>query len=398
MTIAFVPVAFGYGTTVRCLAIARELRRRGHETVFLAGPSVRPMIRRHGYPVRLIPDVSIQPKPGEPTSRQLFAQESAPGFLARQLAAIERSLNETRADLVVYSNSMTAALAASHLDLPSISVFSPSILEVSAPSHLAPMLGTWLRFLLLRARTPLTRPVPSAFLGDRSFIPSVPPLIRWPALVPPGLARHRSEVEPCGALLTRPPAALPPRGVLLQELGVDGSPFVYATVGGAVFSVDVVREVAQGIRGAGCRGLVSGGRILSEDVSRRLSDERVQVVSFVPDDLRAIAAADVLIWHGGHQTMMEAVACGTPAVGLPFQLDQFANVASLVEFGAALSLSARDLRADRVTTDLRRVLDEPSFRDRMTVLRQVNAGYGGAGTVADAAEELLGERGKARIA
>lgn len=389
MTVALIPVAFGYGTTIRCLAIARELERRGHRSVFLAGSPVHPLICRYGFPVRSIPDVSIRPDPHEPPVRQLFAQESAAGFLARQLDAIVRALLAIRADLVIYSDSLTAALAASHLGLPSISIVAPSILAISAPTLLLPMLRTWLQFLLLRARTVQTRPVPCAFVGDRTFIPSIPPLIRWPALIPPGLARARGSLEPCGALLTQRPDDLLPRGALLEELEIDQAPFVYATVGGAILRADLLAAIAEGIRRTGSRGIVSGGRLVSPAIATQLSDRQVRVVPYLPNDLRAIKAADALIWHGGHQTMMEAVACGTPAIGIPVQLDQFANVDALARFGAALALSPKALRANEVACAVEQVLGNPRFRARVAILREINQSYRGATAVADAAELLL---------
>ena len=389
-TIAFVTVAFGYGTTVRCLAVADVLRRRGHRCTFLASETVRPMIDRYDFPVCPIPDVEIHPHRHERPAHQLFRQWSSPNFLDRQLSAVVRALHEMRAEVVVYSNSMTAELAAGILGLRSVSIFQPSILGIPTLSLGWPMVATWLRWVMLRARSNLSKPVVSAFVGDRSFIPSIPPLIHWPWLAPPGLARHREELEPVGALLTQDPDHLPPRGVLRQELGVEGTPFVYGTVGGAIFNLDLIRSVAGGMRQAGCFGLVSGGAIVTAELSQRLSDDRVKVVHFVPDDLRAIKAADVLIWHGGDETMMEAVACGTPAIGLPDQLDQFANVAGVVDFGAGLELSPTRLRASQLAAAIRQVLHEPRFHARMETLRELNAGYGGAPAVADATESLIG--------
>lgn len=388
MIVAFVPVAFGYGTTVRSLAVADQLRQRGHACVFLASESIRSMIDRYGFPIHPIPDVVIHAHESERPSHQLFRQWSAPGFLARQLTATVQALQATGAEVVVFSNSMTGALAAATLGLRSVSLFQPSILGIPSLALAPRVIETWLRFVLLRARSDLARPVPSAFLGDRSFIPSIPPLIHWPWPLPPGLALHRDEVEPVGGLLTQRPEDLPPRGVLLQELGIQGAPFVYGTVGGAIFSLDLVRAVADAIRRAGCSGLVSGGSIVTSDVSRQLSDDRVRVVHFVPDDFRAIKAADLLIWHGGHETMMEAVACGTPAIGLPYQLDQFANVDGIVHAGAGRKLSPEGLEPGPLAGAIHQVIQNRRYAERMETLRRVNDGYGGAPAVADAVEAL----------
>ncbi|MGH2458813.1 MAG: glycosyltransferase [Chloroflexota bacterium] len=390
MTVAFVPVSFGYGTTMRCLAVAAELRRRGSRSVFLAGESVRPMICRHGFVVRSIPDVRIHGNGHTLPARQLFDQEDAPGFLACQLGCLIDDLRAIDARVVVYSHSLTAPLAASILDLPSVSIFNPSILGVPSLAFLVPMLHAWLRFVLLRRRSRLGYPVESAFLGTRSFIPGIPPLVNWPTLLPPGLWARRDQGQPVGALLPRSPADLPPGAVLTRELGIGERSFVYATVGGAIFNLDLVRSVADGIRRANCAGLVSGGSVVTDEVSRRLSDDRVRVVRFVPDDLRAIKAARALIWHGGHQTMMETVACGTPAIGLPYQLDQFSNVDGIVREGAGARLDPHGLEADDLAGAIDLVVGESRFRRAMERLQRIDDGYRGVAAVADAVQTLEG--------
>lgn len=390
MTVAYIPVSFGFGTTVRCLAVAEELRRRGVAGTFLAGAAVQEMIRRHGFEARTIPDIRIRPERPEWPARQLFAQEDAPGFLRRQRDSLTWHLREIGAELVVYSNSLSAAYAAARLGLPSISIFSPSILGIPSLALAVPMIRAWLLTQILRFQTPGGRAVTSAFLGTRGFIPSIPPLIEWPWLTPPGLLWRRSAVAPIGALLPQSVDCLPPAGVLREELGVTRRPFIYATVGGAIFNLDLIDTVARAIRQAGGAGLVSGGRVVTAEVAERLSGGGVRVVPFLPDDLRAIRAADALVWHGGHQTMLEAVAAGTPAVGLPYQLDQFANVASLVRSGAARQLSPRHLAAEPLAAAITAVVEDPSYRCQMERLQQINAAYPGAAGVADVARQLIG--------
>lgn len=387
MTIAFVPVAFGYGTTARCLAVAEELRRRGHPCVFLAGRSIHGAIATRGFPVHPIPDVDIRADSRRIPEQQLFAQEDAPGFLRRQLDLTVAGLHDLGAELVVYSNSNTAALAASVVGIPSISLLAPAILRIPSLAMALPMIRKWLLFDLLRARAPLRKPVPSAFIGDRTFIPSIPPLVEWPILLPPGLWLHRSEAQCVGPLLTQSPDCLPPRSDLLGELGV-GSPFVYATLGGAIFDRELIGAIARGIRDSGSYGLVSGGSAVTSEVASTLSGDRIHVVRHLPDGLRAVAAADVLIWHGGDQTMQEAVASGTPAIGLPHQLDQLPNVETLARAGGGLKLSPRGLRADAIARAIAEIRDNPRYRQRMSELRAIARRYRGAAEVADAAERL----------
>ena len=66
--------------------------------------------------------------------------------------------------------------------------------------------------------------------------------------------------------------------------------------------------------------------------------------------IAALRACDVVICHGGNNTVMEALQAGLPVVALPFSTDQFAVAADLESGGLGAALdpnraTAQDLAA-----------------------------------------------------
>ena len=88
---------------------------------------------------------------------------------------------------------------------------------------------------------------------------------------------------------------------------------------------------------------------------------RVRALPFLTDDLRAMRAADLLLWHGGHETMLKAVACGIPAVGVPFEFDQLSNVRALERTGAGLRLERDSMSPAGVARAVRGSSNRPAI-------------------------------------
>ena len=82
---------------------------------------------------------------------------------------------------------------------------------------------------------------------------------------------------------------------------------------------------------------------------------------------RWVRHADVLPYcsavlsHGGHGTVIKALAAGVPLVVAPLGRDQPDNAARVVRAGAGLRVSRKAKRRD-LRKALGRVLDEPRFR------------------------------------
>src|SRR5262249_50643284 len=107
------------------------------------------------------------------------------------------------------------------------------------------------------------------------------------------------------------------------------------------------------------RGLVTLGGVFAP------SDFRLppNVVAVGSAPHRAVfPSARAVVAHGGHGTVMKALAQGLPLLCVPLGRDQADNAARVVEAGAGLRLRPRASRA-AIRRAAARLLGEPAFAD-----------------------------------
>lgn len=105
------------------------------------------------------------------------------------------------------------------------------------------------------------------------------------------------------------------------------------------------------------RGLAMLGEI---DPPAAQSPRNVTVVRSAPH-AAVLPLASAVVCHGGHGTVMKALAHGLPVVVMPFGRDQKDNGARVQVAGAGLSISPGASPA-RIADAIRRMLEEPRFR------------------------------------
>ncbi len=106
---------------------------------------------------------------------------------------------------------------------------------------------------------------------------------------------------------------------------------------------------------------------------------------------QAMAAADLVVCHGGHGTICRALEAGTPLLVSPAVGDMAENGARVQWSGCGLMLPARFRRAAPIRWTVRELLADPAYRSRAA---EIGAGRGpnpGAGPAVAAVAELLGQ-------
>lgn len=390
MRTVLVPIANGYGSTMRLIAVGQELRSRGHQTVFAVAEQLRGFVGQYGFDSRPIIEVEVDEQSEVPSSIQVLRKQAAGDFLARQVEDVRQIIRDCRADVVIFSQSNSAAMAAGAEDVPSVSIFHPTIMQFRDWQTFSALFGKWRKFFALKGELPMRREVPSTILGDLSFIPSIPPLVYWPYIQPPEIYLRQRPVKTIGGLIRIRPEDLPNQAELKKDFGVDGKPFIYATLGGAISDPEVARIIVDGLRRSGHQALVTAGGGVSEELVNDLSDGQVKVMRFLPEAMRAVKACDVVVWHGGHETMLEAVAAAKPAVGVPDQFDQYQNVSLLVKTGAGLGVAKDKLAPEALATAISMILADHSYARRASLLKRINDSLGGTRRLVDSAEALVG--------
>lgn len=194
--------------------------------------------------------------------------------------------------------------------------------------------------------------------GDKALfadVPSMVPIDRQPA---------PNRYAYLGPVVWSPPGILPPE--LTNE--DDERPLVYLALGSSGDSA-LLYGIAEALLALGCRVAVSTGQARAVSLPRGV----VSAPFFPGTDLAA--RATVVVCNGGSPGTHQALAKGTPVLGIPENLDQMLNMQFVVESGAGLALRADRLSARGVSAMVRRLLDEESFRQSAVRVSQEFARY-----------------------
>jgi MGT family glycosyltransferase len=383
--------AFGDpGHAFPAIALARELRGRGHEVLVESWDHWREAIEAEGLGFTAAEEYVVYPPPGPDTPDGRTAASAA-----RALASL---LEGYRPDLVV-SDILTLAptLAAEVAGVPHVTLI-PHVYPVQQPGMPLYSLG------FRPPRTPLGR------AGWRAALP----------VLDAGLRRGRDELNE-----TRRRLGLAPRerfhGGISELLAIVATfpqleyprawPDHVKVTGPLLFELPA-EEIAIP-EGEGPLVLVAPSTSqdpeceLLRTALAALADEPVRVLATtnrhrpeepieVPENARllpwlsysqAMPAADVVICHGGHGTVARALAAGRPLLVCPAVGDMGENGARVAWAGAGISLPRRLLSRRAVRLATRRLLGEGRYRARAEELAAWAAANDGALRAAELVEE-----------
>jgi UDP:flavonoid glycosyltransferase YjiC (YdhE family) len=383
--------AFGDpGHAFPAIALARELGRRGHEVLVETWERWRDAVEAEGLGFTAAQEYTVYPPPGPDTPDGQTAAAAA--------RALARLMEEFEPDLVV-SDILTLAptLAAEVAGVPHATLI-PHVYPVQQPGMPLYSLG------LRPPRTALGR------LGWRATGP----------LLGMGLRRGRDELNE-----TRGRLGLDPidrfHGGISELLAIVGTfpqleyprewpghvkvtgPLFFELEGDAVEMpagdeplVVIAPSTAQDPE---CEMLRAALEALADEPVRVLATtnrHRPKRPIVVPDNAKlvewmlysqAMAAADLVICHGGHGTVVRALADGAPLLVCPYVGDMGENAARVAWSGAGLSIPRRLLSRQAIRLAARELLAERRFRERAREIARWSAENDGARAAADLVEE-----------
>ena len=398
-----------------CLALALELRRRGHALTIAATPYYRDKVERSGIAFRpLRPD-------WDPTSGDLIAQckniRRGPEVLLRKL--ILPHLKDTYTDLqaaaldtdfmiageLVYA----APLVAEKLNLrwasailspcTFFSVHDPPVMPTAPELVLVRKAGPRLHRVLLSLSSRMIdswwRPIRSLRL-DEGLGPAINPLLHDKfapelvlALFSESLARKQPDwppqtVQPGFAFFDLPHRPEPVDPALESFLAAGEPPIVFTQGSTAVHHPGAFYEVSlEAARRIGRRALLIGA-----DPTHTPSAPDVLAVPYAPYS-EVFPRAAIIVHQGGSGTTGQAMKSGRPMLVVPFGWDQPDNAARAVRHGVALSLSRSRYSPRRAARALQRLIAEPRFQQRATSVQKQMQAEDGVSSACNVIEQLL---------
>lgn len=412
------------------LAIARELRSRGHHSLLAGSARYRSIVQAEGVPFHEArPDLSDFERQPEWSRMAVDPRRGSEHIIRRMvLPYLQESYEDLRAvvrgaDLVVaHPFAYAAKLAAEKLGVPWVvgalqpaiflSSFDPPALSRPFFADSVFRLGRPLSALLVASIKLVMRgwAAPLREMRRRLDLPGrrIDPLVEGQfserlnlALFSPLIARPQPDWPP-GTVVTGFPHLEedPSRSGAAEAVGASvtpalarfldrGEPPLIFTLGSlAVLSPDSFFSVsARAAREFGRRAVLLVGESGLGDL-RALASDELYVGGYEPHAALFPRAAAV-VNQGGIGTIAHALRAGKPMLVAPSTNDQPDNARRVERLGVARVLPRAGYRVDRLVFELDRLLTTPEYATRAKELADLLARERGAQAACDALERLL---------
>ena len=379
----------GTGHLNPLILLSQELRDRGHMVTFFEKPKIEARIRQAGLDFVPI---------GAEVSR--LKRKSSPGSqtgLWSDISTLRFNLKRISRDLELYLRDTPSALLRAGVDvllINEIALTGPTlaqllrlpyfIISTSVPHNFGwngysqfsgyrystTMISEVQRALLevsaLRVRGPIRR-VLDRYRRHQGLGPLKEMASRYPALAQISQLPHCLDFRrisypdnfhytgPFAKESTRPEVDFPWHRL-------DGRPIIYASLGTTRnVQPKVFRLIAEACKDLDHQLVISLGGRLDPDRFADLPGNPV-VTGYAPQ-LELLKLAEVVITHGGPNTVFEALMEGKPMVAIPLAYDQPAIAARLARLGIAEVLPIMRLSAKRIRSAVTSLLSESSYRN-----------------------------------
>ncbi len=411
MRALFVPFAPSLAHVSRCLAVAEAWRSRGHTAFFAIGEERMEMVRKAGFETRPVPEV-----PGRIFRTDQGWRWLTNAYFDQNINAEQSILAEMKPDAVVFDFRFTTALSAQLAGLPSVSILHGNAIRLARqPSETARLLigdskgtrgVTALQIAILRrlfpvgfslmmgkvARrfSPLLKahslpPVSSPFqmlLGDEILVADLADFL------PADLPKQAHIVGPLMWAGWEQPAPW------LNEIQI-GS-IIYVTMGSTIESQFLLVKIVDALRETPYNVIISTGSLsLPTDLQ---IPAHIRVFSIVPG-AAVVRHSRLVFHHGGHETLMQALAAGVPSLMLPMNPDQIlvAQQAQALGMGRSLrrpgempfsNTMLRTITPAQIRHEIDRLITDQECLSVCLTYKQKIEACNGAGSAAQVLEEV----------
>ncbi|MEU8197940.1 nucleotide disphospho-sugar-binding domain-containing protein [Microbispora amethystogenes] len=334
------------GHITRSTTAAARFAREGHTVAVACHEESREIPERAGltwYPIREIGPAPAWRGMDDPAQLREFTRQrlAGPDYVSQSLEDELQLIDEYRPDVVISDMRNTAGVAASMRGVPSYSIHNLRLfrhpMHVMLPEILATLSSLGVHDQ--HARRVLGNAVLIPDLSILDDLPSVPP--DTAALIC-SLTReihHVGPLLPPEVTASAGPAATPRDNRLL-----------HVTLGGSGAGDHEIRRIVEAVGSLDLHVVITLGISAGPDTVRSAERElaalapraTVTVSGFRHDALDVTRAADAVVTHGGHGSMMEALAVGSPPVFLPHSTEQRLNAARVQELGLGTVLAPDD--------------------------------------------------------
>jgi len=369
----FSPCGIGFGHVSRSVTIAEEVARRGGEVLFSTYLEAVDYVRKYGFPVLSAPPIQMENDPtGSIDIKSSTVEQGLTAFptLLDQVRFEIRGMMAFDADLVFSDSRVSSILAARLLKIPVVLLlnqFLPRAPRVKDTNLFKVFDGTVLTML---GRT--------WALSDIIVIPDFPEpyTISLDSLRIP--RRVGARVRLVGSILQERPGENSKSHEIRERLGVEEDQrLIYAGISGPRAEREpLIRLLGPIFAGFPDRYRVLMSMGIPDGGSEPTLNGALTVIPWLENRFEYLNACDLVISRGGHETIMQSICYGKPAVIIPVPRhpEQYGNARRAMELGVATAIHQRDIEkgslvalVDRMMGSRRykRVLDDISSKEHL---------------------------------
>jgi MGT family glycosyltransferase len=374
------------------LAVADELRRRGHEVAWTGLPGAVERLLPAGSPFLASGSADagaaasvIAERPpelrGAAALKFLWQDVLLP--LARAMVdGVDEAVNAFRPDvLVVDQQAMAGAVVAKRRGLPWATSATTSA-ELTDPLAGLPMVDAAVKADLVRLQTDHGLAPDAAADGDLRFSPHLVLAYTTEALVGPGPYPGTGPVAFVGPSIA---GGEPDRGTFPWHLVEGTDPVVYVSLGtlNADAGARFWQVACEAVADRPWRAVFAAPPELVPDLPpNAVAFERVPQLAL----LRHVGA---VVSHGGHNTVCETLAAGVPLVLAPIRDDQPVVADQVVRAGAGVRVKFLRVKAPELADAIHQALTDPDLRAGAGQVKASFAAAGGPPAAAGHLESLV---------
>lgn len=369
-----------YGHIGSFMPLAQELRKRGHEVVFVIREltNAETVVAKHGFPVLQAPiwTAEVRGLPNPPLNyteiivRYGFLNKNALSGLVRAWLGLFALL---RPAMIIADHSPVALFAAHARGVPR-AVFGTGF---CSPPHIHPMpnMRPWAKVeqkrlegadahvlavangLLtdMRSKAPPLQAVADLFRVEEDFLCTFPGMDHYP--------------QRQGARYWGPVFNIDQGAALDWPQGGEKRVFAYVKPMYRDYE-KVLQELAES--GQSVLAFSPG---ISRNLIQKYQTERMRVVADPLNISHIVAQCDLAICHAGHGTVAAMLLAGVPLLLLPTQLEQYLASWRIKQFGAAQLVNLEDKTAPDYPALLAEMLGNPQYREKAREFAAAHAGF-----------------------
>ncbi|RLF12304.1 MAG: hypothetical protein DRJ98_00895 [Thermoprotei archaeon] len=360
----------GLGHATRCLALAEKAKMQGFKVAFstYSGETLK-LLRNKGYPVLEVPYMAyLLGDDGNVDFKLTLAR----GPIELRKLAVQTGLEfkymlKEKPDVVVADSRLSAVTAAYLLDLPSILILNQ--VKLIIPRR-RPIKGAALKVKAATER------LGCELLGmgwskvDKVLVADFPPpytISRDNLYVP---ARLRGKLKLVGPLIDYERYTLEDKDQAKEKLKLYGKPLILVSTGGLKEErIKLLRTVISSFKGLSKVNVVVSAS-LPERQGLMFEENGVKVYGWLPSRHEYLKAADLLITHGGHTSIAEAMYTATPMLIVPNKghTERTGNARAAEQLGVAKVLDQEEAEAEKLREVALTMLSDPTYSERASKL------------------------------